>query len=104
MEKVEIYSKCKLDNQIKQWRKKFPLLSIERINIPTEDCYVVFEYLSNKTNCNNPFEAAINAQKGFIEGWIKKPFNKNRIFQPTEFEGYLQELTLKLRDEIGTKV
>mgnify|MGYP003167452001 FL=1 len=33
-----------------------------------------------------PIEAVKGAQKGFIEGFINKQFNSNRIFQPIEFE------------------
>lgn len=102
METIRVYSVYKIDSLIKQWRTKFPLLSIDRIYIPSEDCYVIYKY-GTKKNIEFPLEAVIGAQKGFVTGWIKKPFNDNRIFQPTEFEAKLQELTSKYRDEIGTK-
>lgn len=71
MRTIEIFSVYKIDSFIKKWRKAFPTLSIQKVDEPTSNCYVLFKYDTNKT-MRFPFEAIHGAHKGFIEGWIKE--------------------------------
>lgn len=80
MRTIEIFSVYKIDSFIKKWRKAFPTLSIQKVDEPTSNCYVLFKYDTNKT-MRFPFEAIHGAHKGFIEGWIKE-CNPQKILQP----------------------
>jgi len=48
METIKIYSVYKINSLIKQWEKRYSSLLIERIYIPSEDCYVIFRYNTKK--------------------------------------------------------
>ena len=49
MRTIEIFSVYKIDSFIKKWRKAFPTLSIQKVDEPTSNCYVLFKYDTNKT-------------------------------------------------------
>ena len=98
MRTIEIFSVYKIDSFIKKWRKAFPTLSIQKVDEPTSNCYVLFKYDTNKTmRC--PFEAIHGAHKGFIEGWIKE-CNPQKILQPEELEHELRKLEKENNDDI----
>lgn len=82
---IRIFSIYKINRELKQWKKKYPQYQIEELEYPTKDCYVIYKY-GTRNNVLQPIEAVKGAQKGFIEGFINKQFNSNRIFQPIEFE------------------
>ena len=62
MRTIEIFSVYKIDSFIKKWRKAFPTLSIQKVDEPTSNCYVLFKYDTNKT-MRFPFEAIHGAHK-----------------------------------------
>lgn len=93
MKSIDIFSVYKINGKIKQWKKMFPSLNINRTYVPSENSYVIFKY--NRINVEYPIEAVAGAQKGFIEGWINKPFSNSKIFQIEEFESKLKEMNEK---------
>lgn len=98
MRTIEIFSVYKIDSFIKKWRKAFPTLSIQKVDEPTSNCYVLFKYDTNKT-MRFPFEAIHGAHKGFIEGWIKE-CNPQKTLQPEELEHELRKIEKENNDDI----
>lgn len=93
MARIKIFSIYKINRELKQWKKKYPQHQIEILDYPAKDCYVIYKY-NTVNNILQPIEAIMGAQKGFVEGFINKSFNLNRIFQPLEFEYEILKKTM----------
>lgn len=88
MGKIKIFSVYNIDNIVAGWRRNYPEYEIERLTIPTKDCYVIFKY-NLKNSAHHPIDAIIGAQRGYVEGFIKKEFSTTQIFTPMEFENVI---------------
>lgn len=85
METIKVFSLHDIRKEIKRWEKEYPQLIIQKCDCPYPDCYVIYRYDTEELLLY-PIDALIDALKGFMEGFTKKDFPKERILQPLDFE------------------